>query len=202
MIEQLGPLAYPLLFCSFLTLGMAIERAVFFIRITPLRQKLINQLLSQQPLSNDLPEPIKKELRKTTFGPLINKLLQEKERDKKEREEGCSNELRLIYDKMTAYFFLLKALAAIAPLLGLLGTILGMIDAFEKISQTIAAVTPSLIASGISKALFTTAAGLSIAILALTVHTCFYILASSYIKTLTYQCNQVNQWLNSYSYSK
>lgn len=73
--------------------------------------------------------------------------------------ERVSNEMR-------KYLRLINGIATVCPLLGLLGTVLGMIQAFDSIS----AVDPSLgdpkqlIAAGISQALLTTAAGMSVAI--------------------------------------
>jgi biopolymer transport protein ExbB len=69
----------------------------------------------------------------------------------------------------------LSDVASIAPLVGLLGTILGMIQAFNSIAFQTAVVKPILIAGGVSKAMITTAAGLMIAIPA----SAFY----SYFKT-------------------
>jgi len=57
----------------------------------------------------------------------------------------------------------LSTVANIAPLLGFLGTVSGMIGAFESIAAA-GDVEPSIVASGISEALITTAAGLVIAI--------------------------------------
>ncbi|WP_186395850.1 MotA/TolQ/ExbB proton channel family protein [Stappia sp. TSB10GB4] len=57
----------------------------------------------------------------------------------------------------------LDAIAQIAPLLGLFGTVLGMIEAFQKLQEAGNAVDPSLLAGGIWVALLTTAAGLAVA---------------------------------------
>lgn len=60
--------------------------------------------------------------------------------------------------------------ATIAPLAGLLGTVLGMIEAFYVVAATGSIGDPTLLADGISKALVTTAAGLSVALPALAFH--------------------------------
>lgn len=57
----------------------------------------------------------------------------------------------------------LDAIAQIAPLLGLFGTVLGMIEAFQKLQSAGNAVDPSLLAGGIWVALLTTAVGLAVA---------------------------------------
>lgn len=62
---------------------------------------------------------------------------------------------------------LLASIAAIAPMLGFLGTVTGMIGAFRQIQRYEGLVNPSLLAGGIWEALVTTAAGLAVGLLAL-----------------------------------
>jgi biopolymer transport protein ExbB len=62
---------------------------------------------------------------------------------------------------------LLASIAAIAPMLGFLGTVTGMIEAFRQIQRYEGLVNPSLLAGGIWEALVTTAAGLAVGLLAL-----------------------------------
>ncbi|MCJ8169118.1 MotA/TolQ/ExbB proton channel family protein [Atopomonas sediminilitoris] len=75
---------------------------------------------------------------------------------------------RVIHD-LEKYLNALGSIAAVAPLLGLLGTVLGMIEIFSAFTGAGMANAPVL-ASGISKALITTAAGLMVAIPALFFH--------------------------------
>lgn len=58
----------------------------------------------------------------------------------------------------------LEVIAALAPLLGLLGTVLGMIEAFQALQAAGAQVDPSILSGGIWEALLTTAVGLAVAI--------------------------------------
>ena len=74
--------------------------------------------------------------------------------------------------EMEKYLTLLGAIGLIAPLLGILGTIVGMIEVFDAL--TFRAVDPSVLSSGISTALITTAFGLIVAIPALVAHRLFY----------------------------
>ena len=67
----------------------------------------------------------------------------------------------------------LEIAAAVAPLLGLLGTVVGLIDSFSKLGIGSARVDPTMLAGGIWAALLTTAAGLTIAIPALAAHSFF-----------------------------
>jgi biopolymer transport protein ExbB len=72
-------------------------------------------------------------------------------------------------ERLEAHVSLLAFVAQVAPLLGLLGTVLGMVDLFAGIRGS--GVDPALLASGIWKALLTTAGGLLVAIPALAGHT-------------------------------
>ncbi|MEZ5534145.1 MAG: MotA/TolQ/ExbB proton channel family protein [Thiolinea sp.] len=74
--------------------------------------------------------------------------------------------------KLERYLNALGTIAAITPLMGLLGTVLGMITAFSKITQ-VGVGDPATVAGGISQALFTTAAGISVAIIAMIFHRYF-----------------------------
>lgn len=64
----------------------------------------------------------------------------------------------------------LELIAGISPLLGLLGTVLGMIEAFQQLSNAGDQVNPALLSAGIWQALLTTAIGLSIAIPVVVIH--------------------------------
>jgi biopolymer transport protein ExbB len=65
---------------------------------------------------------------------------------------------------MSRHIRLLELIAMISPLLGLLGTVLGMIQAFQELALAEGAANASLLAAGIWQALLTTAAGLLVAI--------------------------------------
>ncbi|MCC5983302.1 MAG: MotA/TolQ/ExbB proton channel family protein [Rhodobacteraceae bacterium] len=67
--------------------------------------------------------------------------------------------------RLSANMRVLEAVVQAAPMLGLLGTVIGMIEAFGRIAQTTGAADPALLAGGIWTALITTAIGLAIAIL-------------------------------------
>jgi biopolymer transport protein ExbB len=67
-------------------------------------------------------------------------------------------------------FYALSIVATVAPIVGLLGTVVGMIEAFHVIAYSDGMGNPALLASGISKALVNTAAGLAVALPALGMH--------------------------------
>ncbi|OPX21769.1 MAG: hypothetical protein B1H03_05960 [Planctomycetales bacterium 4484_113] len=87
----------------------------------------------------------------------------------------------------------LSIIAQTAPLLGLLGTISGLIRAFIKIQQYTGAVNPSLLAGGIWEALLTTAAGLTVAIPVLIAHDYF---ASRIVRYERELAHRIEVWLD------
>jgi biopolymer transport protein ExbB len=65
---------------------------------------------------------------------------------------------------LSGYLRALEIIASLSPLLGLLGTVLGMIQAFQELSVAGSQVDPALLSGGIWQALLTTALGLAVAI--------------------------------------
>lgn len=94
-------------------------------------------------------------------------IIQNKAYPKQLREDLIEVELQDIERSLRFGLNILKFIAGIATMLGLLGTIFGMIDIFSSISTIKTAVSPAIISFGIKKAMYTTAYGLIIAIIAL-----------------------------------
>lgn len=67
-------------------------------------------------------------------------------------------------EALRSYFRALEVIATLSPLLGLFGTVLGMIDAFRQLEQAGNRINPAILSGGIWEALLTTAVGLAIAI--------------------------------------
>lgn len=164
-----GPLMYPILFCSIIGWAIFMERffAYFQIRRDLFRlQGKISELLS----NNHREEAI--ELCAQGKSPLAKILLVIL------KNSGASRaHLKSLAEEvgereavgLQRYLGLLATIANVAPLLGLLGTVLGMINAFNVIASE-GVGTPATLGGGISEALITTAAGLSVAVPMLLVH--------------------------------
>ena len=106
-----------------------------------------------------------------------------------EEQELEITQLAIGYNKNVR---VLKIIAVISPLLGLLGTVLGIIKAFQEIADSTKAVAPNLIADGIWEAMLTTAAGLFIAIPTLLLAHAFSAYSERLIADITYQVNKQN----------
>lgn len=77
-----------------------------------------------------------------------------------------NKKLRVIESRLRS----LEMIASISPLIGLLGTVIGMVKAFASIEEIGSKVDPSVLAGGIWEALLTTIAGLTVAIIAYAAH--------------------------------
>lgn len=105
-----------------------------------------------------------------------------------EAMEHRSKELSMGHWKVLSY---LSDIATIAPLLGLLGTILGMIQAFNVIALQTAIVKPILLAGGVSKAMITTAGGLIVGIPGLAFYSFFRMKLQSILHVAEYYVTDI-----------
>lgn len=100
--------------------------------------------------------------------------------DRNEIKEAIEHAGKQESSALYRYLTVLATITGVAPLLGILGTVTGMIRTFEVISVQ-GVGQPTALAGGISEALITTAAGLIIAIPTMVVHNYFFKKAHSYI---------------------
>lgn len=164
-----GPLMYPILFCSVIGWAIFMERffAYFQIRrdMTSL-QRQVRGLLQEESLPDAIALCTERRspLAKILLVVLKNRGQQRAHLKALAEEIGVREAVSL-----QRYLGLLGTIANVAPLLGLLGTVLGMINAFNVIAAE-GVGTPATLGGGISEALITTAAGLSVAVPMLLVH--------------------------------
>ncbi|MGL5175907.1 MAG: MotA/TolQ/ExbB proton channel family protein [Cetobacterium sp.] len=161
-----GPILYILLFLSTISLGIILERTICFIKnktsVDLMFKKEIKELLLDKKYDEAI-EFSKKEkgvVGKTLTKFLTRYCLTEDYKDSDELLREIELEEMDILEKNT---YILGIIAYTAPMIGLLGTVTGMILAFGKIAVT-GTGDPNAIAGGISQALLTTAGGLIIAI--------------------------------------
>jgi len=159
-----GLLMWPILLCSVIVSAIILERLWCFYRIRTNVGNLTAQV-KRLLLEGNLDEAQK--LCKETRGPIAHILavgihIYRRAYPKKEKiiSRAGSRELRKLEKNLRG----LGIIAHISPLLGLLGTVTGMIKCFMKIQELGGKVDASVLAGGIWEALITTAAGLSIAI--------------------------------------
>jgi len=167
-----GIMMIPLLLCSVLVLTLVFDRGFALRRknvIKPETEKIIEKIESSEDINMAL--SLCRE-NKDTFSNIVNAALETQSSGPQEIKEVVEEQGRQEVRRLEKGLVILETIAGIAPLLGLLGTVLGMIEVFDVITIEGLAKTAAL-SSGISQALITTVAGLSIGIFALVFYNYF-----------------------------
>jgi len=159
-----GPIMYPLLVCSIIALTVIIERTIFWIGDDYRRdQALVNEVLFLAEQGNW--ETIRARIGNSKdfiVRILVAGILHREFSIAKAMETAASDEL----DRMRRYLPILDTIITVSPLLGIFGTVIGIILSFEMLGSA-GIEEPQAVTAGISQALITTASGLGIAILSL-----------------------------------
>ena len=158
-----GVFMHPILFCSVVGLGLIIERAWFFTRARTDTRRLMGEVL--RTLQDQGLESAQRMLhaRRGPIAAVLHSGLARAKRGPEAVEKAIETAASIEIALLERGLIWLATVANIAPLLGFLGTVSGMIHAFEAIAAA-EEVSAKLVATGISEALITTAAGLIVAI--------------------------------------
>lgn len=160
LIQQGGIMMWPLILLSVPALGIILERFVFFISHPFPSSK--ERITSEKPEEPDEPD---------LFSPFFDSLARTIPAGQKEETVVLvSKEILFIFGRRLDF---LSSVSTTAPLLGLLGTVVGMVQAFSTLAGAQGGMDIGLLADGIWHALLTTAAGLVIAIPSLMAHQWF-----------------------------
>ncbi len=165
LFSQLGVLEAPLLICSFIASAIVLERFIILARFTATDYL-------------------------TSSGKALIESLARHEKDI--RSEMASLWLVKKQKKLSAGLRLLYIVIVIAPLLGLLGTVLGLVKTFSDIGQLSGPVEVSTLADGLGIAMSTTAVGLLIAIPALVIYHLYQLWLTRLIDQTEMIMNQAN----------
>lgn len=166
IIREGGVLMIPIMACSIVLLVFVMERALFLRRARVIPRPFVRgviEQLEQQQLDREEAIALCEE-NGSPIAELFIAPLKKWGRPAVEVEQAILDAGERVTSQLRKYLRLFNAISNLTPLLGLLGTVLGMIDAFNTIAQADAMGRPELLASGIGAALLTTAAGLCVAI--------------------------------------
>ena len=164
-----GPLMYPIFFCSIIGWAIFLERVCAFRKIDREMSILLDQVRIFL-LAGNLEHAITFCQGKTSsLAKILLAILLAKKNNRREIKEMADEIGNRETVELRRYLGLLATIANISPLLGLLGTVLGMIEAFNVIAE-VGTGTPATLGGGISEALITTAAGLSVAVPMILIH--------------------------------
>ena len=183
-----GPLMYPLLFGSVLMVAIIIERGYHFIRAKMKRHLLekVTHAIEQGDIEGA------GEIAGKSRGP-VAAIVETAILYRSFTHDVVENKISLRGDqelkRLSKNLHLLELTGKIAPMIGLLGTVIGMVEAFREISAVQNMVDPSLLAGGIWEALITTVAGLFVGIPALV----FYHLYTNKVKSIAFAMKHIGE---------
>jgi biopolymer transport protein ExbB len=163
LIEQSGPVFYPLALCSLVAVAVIIERLIALRRSRVLPAAIIDVIEVIQP-GKDLSVPL--EICRRNPGVLSDVIragLENADREYEVMRDAVIDAGREETPAIERNLFWLQTIAQASPLLGLLGTVFGMIQMFSAVSLS-GLGDPQVLSHGISVAMLTTAEGLSIGI--------------------------------------
>jgi biopolymer transport protein ExbB len=167
LIQKGGPVMYVIIILSVISLGIIIERIFNLNRARIDSQKFMDDIINSLK-HNKVIESIEK--CNNTPGPIAHIIkagILKHDRSRPEIKEAIDEAAQLEIPRMEKHLPILATIAHIAPLMGLLGTVSGMIKAFQVIQNkavTMTPVNPGDLAGGIWESLLATLAGLLVAI--------------------------------------
>ncbi|MFN2354783.1 MAG: MotA/TolQ/ExbB proton channel family protein [Desulfopila sp.] len=169
-----GVLVIPILLCSVVALAVFCERLIFFARRRIGGNGLVDRITACL-LSNDDGEAMRlASAEDTAMGRIFKRAMEVKDLDRETLETVILQSTEKEVRSLSVGLQLLATIGNIAPLLGLLGTVVGMIKAFMVIQDMGGKVNAAVLAGGIWEAMLTTALGLAVALPTMVAHSYLY----------------------------
>jgi biopolymer transport protein ExbB len=202
IIQAAGWPIWPLIACSILALALVIERFLSLRTIKVIPPKLLDDVLSVSRTGVPSNEVVHKLENNSALGEVLASGFRAliidprcNEQDLRATMEGAG---RVVAHRLEKYLSALATIASAAPLMGLFGTVVGMIEIFGSQSTSGAATggNPALLAHGISIALYNTAFGLIVAIPSLIFWRYFRARVDYYLLTLELSSERLVRHLN------
>lgn len=166
ILQAGGWLMLPIVACSIIAAAIILER-LWTLQVKRVLPEDLTSQVSRWAKHNELSASHLQRLHESSpLGQILAAGLANRKNGRDVIKQAIEDSGRHVVHELERYLNPLGTIAAISPLLGLLGTVTGMIDVFATITAN-GVGNPGLLAGGISEALITTAAGLSVAIPAL-----------------------------------
>ncbi|PKL37926.1 MAG: biopolymer transporter [Spirochaetae bacterium HGW-Spirochaetae-1] len=187
-----GWVMYVILFCSIASLGIILERFWFYFSTRIDYDRFIDEIkvIRERRPGSEMKEYFVSG--KSSLHVLAGVIMDSIEVPREEREELLHKTGSRQVQHMERGLAILSAIGQLAPLLGLLGTVLGMITCFRDISNLGGHADAAVLAGGIWEALLTTAFGLTVAIPVIGVHHYFESLISRRSDEMQYLVAELN----------
>ena len=190
-----GPAMWALLLLSIVAVAIVIERLLFFATQHSDSRGLLRQI-GERIAADDLPGAIAICRQEKGMLPKILEFgLQRGEKNRADITDALSIALMENLNSLERNLGVIGTIAVIAPFVGLFGTVLGIIRAFQDIALK-GNSTPAVVAAGVSEALITTAAGLFVAVIAVIFFNYFKTRIKAYNQEMIVAANQLAEMLH------
>ena len=159
-----GPIMYPLLICSLISVAIIVERIIFWLEVKRGRDTLLISEMLQLAEKGDYDKAAQRARGSRDYiaRVLLEGIVHRNYSLSQALEMGAEEEVK----RMRKNLAILDTIITLAPLLGILGTVTGIINSFHLLGAA-GIESPRVVTEGIAQALITTATGLAIAIMTL-----------------------------------
>lgn len=196
-LRQGGLMMYPLILCSIITVGIVLERAITFRNagsVDP--EELLEEVKIAYGDSGDTKKTLKL-LDETghAFARLYARGIKNAGRPADSIEialaQEAANEVPTLENNLT----ILRTIITVSPLLGLLGTIAGMIRSFKEVAAS-GLSSPQAVMSGVSESLVATATGIGVAVVSLLFYNYYSNLVKRFVEDMEYYGTELTNFLS------
>ncbi len=185
ILQAAGWPIWPLLIASIIGLALIIERLLYLRRSRILPPNLLNEVIRVYHNGKVSPEIVSNLEQNSPLGRVLAAGLRNVHAPREVMKESIEEAGRGTAHQLERFLTTLGTIATLAPLMGLFGTVVGMIEIFG--SQNAAGANPAQLAHGISTALYNTGFGLAIAMPTLVFYRHFRALVDSFIVDMEQQ---------------
>ena len=186
IIQAAGWPIWPLLIASIIALALIIERLIYLRREKILPKQLLGEVINVYRSRKVTPEIVATLENNSPLGAVLAAALRNVDAPREVMKESIEEAGRGVAHVLERFLTTLGTIASLAPLMGLFGTVVGMIEIFGAQSPT-GGSNPAQLAHGISVALYNTGFGLAIAMPALVFYRHFRALVDSFIVEMELQ---------------
>ncbi len=166
IIKNGGFFMYPLFFCAILSIALIIDKILLHKRLAKIPKNLSEEVEAEEFSWKRVEQELQKIVSENYYKNFINLLLQNKSKPIWWIESRANDEAKIIEKSISSGMWILETIVTVAPLLGLLGTIFGMMDSFKLIGDD-SLINPTGVTAGVAESLIATAFGLIVAVISL-----------------------------------
>lgn len=193
IIQAAGWPIWFLLLCSIIGFALIIERGLSLRMTKVLDPSARDHAFDLAKTTEIAPEQLQRLRSNSALGLVYAQLLESRSQPEPIRRQAAEEIGSMVYFQLNRYLPALGTVAVIAPLLGLFGTVVGMIEIFS--SYTPQGSDPSILANGISMALYNTGFGILIAVPALIAHRYYRSRSDYLLHRLELEASRLNRFI-------